>query len=580
MTDASDRPVAPRYRRLLPALAILLALVVLATAALTIRSLSRLVSAHEAVNRVHAVGGTLHSLLSGVLDARTGQRNYLISRRTDHLAPYFSALDQVVSARARLDEALADDAWAREHLDDLDSAIEDKLSLLGRGIALTAEERHEEAREMVVTDAGSEEMEALRGTITRLGDEARLIHELRSEQHAIEVRNTYATLLGSFALNLALLGALFILMRRSDAEQRASAAAMHERNRELSVLLARTAHSRQQSDALAELSGFLQTCSDMREATDQMRLRLPPLVSADNGALYLFAPSRNQLHRSFAWGETDFVDSLIPSECWGLRQGQPFRQPDGAGADTCRHLHELSASRRRSLECLPMVAHGELMGLLVIDQCAECDPDTESARRAVLEHLALSLGNIALRESLRQQSIRDPLTGLYNRRFLEESAERELLRAERQQVGGNPKSIAVMMIDVDHFKTFNDEHGHDAGDRVLREVARVLQQFTRGSDVAARYGGEEFTLFLPDIDAEHAAARAEELRRAIEAMTVTGTLTELATPVTVSIGLAYHPADGTTFGALLATADACLYAAKHAGRNRVIDPRSADTHRV
>ena len=227
-----------------------------------------------------------------------------------------------------------------------------------------------------------------------------------------------------------------------------------------------------------------------------------------------------------------------------------------------------------------MVAHGELMGLLVIDQCAECDPDTESARRAVLEHLALSLGNIALRESLRQQSIRDPLTGLYNRRFLEESAERELLRAERQQVGGNPKSIAVMMIDVDHFKTFNDEHGHDAGDRVLREVARVLQQFTRGSDVAARYGGEEFTLFLPDIDAEHAAARAEELRRAIEAMTVTGTLTELATPVTVSIGLAYHPADGTTFGALLATADACLYAAKHAGRNRVIDPRSADTHRV
>ena len=165
--------------------------------------------------------------------------------------------------------------------------------------------------------------------------------------------------------------------------------------------------------------------------------------------------------------------------------------------------------------------------------------------------------------------MRDALTGLYNRRFFDESSQREVMRAVREQAKGDYAGLAMMMIDIDHFKLFNDQHGHEVGDEVLREVALVLQGQTRGSDVAARYGGEEFTIVLPDITATLALERAQQVCQEVEKLVLHPSGKDVGT-VTVSIGLSHFPAHGSTVEALLSAADKALYEAKNAGRNRVV----------
>jgi diguanylate cyclase (GGDEF)-like protein len=168
----------------------------------------------------------------------------------------------------------------------------------------------------------------------------------------------------------------------------------------------------------------------------------------------------------------------------------------------------------------------------------------------------------ALQVMLRDQSTHDALTGLYNRRYLEETLGRELLSAERH---GHP--VSVIMGDLDYFKAVNDGYGHLAGDEVLRVFGALLKRHARGSDVYCRYGGEEFLLVLPQMATAHAVERAEQLRCTMAAAPVPYGAALIA--VTASFGVATFPGDGRTGDALIAAADNALYAAKAAGRNRV-----------
>jgi diguanylate cyclase (GGDEF)-like protein/PAS domain S-box-containing protein len=178
--------------------------------------------------------------------------------------------------------------------------------------------------------------------------------------------------------------------------------------------------------------------------------------------------------------------------------------------------------------------------------------------RKQLEH-QLHQANMLLQE----QTIRDPLTGLHNRRYLDEALSRELQRAERHN-----QSISIIMIDVDHFKRFNDTYGHDAGDMLLQAVSTFLQHNTRGEDTVCRYGGEEFTLVLPGTSHEDARQRAEELRAGIQALVVTHQGQTLD-GITASLGIAIFPTHGITADAKFRAADQALYQAKYSGRNQV-----------
>jgi diguanylate cyclase (GGDEF)-like protein len=176
-----------------------------------------------------------------------------------------------------------------------------------------------------------------------------------------------------------------------------------------------------------------------------------------------------------------------------------------------------------------------------------------------------------LQESLRYQSLRDSLTGLYNRRYLEASLSRELARCAR-----NKQSLAVLMLDIDHFKSFNDKYGHQAGDIVLAQFSSMLTSLMRAEDVVCRYGGEEFTVLLLDTDAHAARKRAEEVCEATRALTLEHRRQALSS-ITVSIGIAMHPTDGEDPNRLMRLADEALYRAKHEGRNRYCFAGSAPT---
>jgi diguanylate cyclase (GGDEF)-like protein len=216
-----------------------------------------------------------------------------------------------------------------------------------------------------------------------------------------------------------------------------------------------------------------------------------------------------------------------------------------------------------------LLAQGRTIGLLHLCPSdgtdGRCDPEGMlSTLMPISEHIALALNNLALNDALREQAIRDGLTGLYNRHYLEERLVQEVNRAGRQHV-----LLAVIMLDIDHFKRINDTYGHAAGDHVLRELGALIRRLVRPSDIPCRYGGEEFVLFLPEMSRGIAEARAEALRVAVQSLKleVEGrTLGE----ITVSAGLAMFPDHGEEPTTLLRAADEALYRAKELGRNRVV----------
>jgi diguanylate cyclase (GGDEF)-like protein len=213
---------------------------------------------------------------------------------------------------------------------------------------------------------------------------------------------------------------------------------------------------------------------------------------------------------------------------------------------------------------VPLVAQGQAIGVfhLVggVRHARSSDVAIEALAVSVAEHIGLALTNLRLLESLRHRSIRDPLTGLFNRRYLEETLEREIRRAERS---GSP--LSLMLLDIDDFKVFNDTHGHTPGDSLMRELSGLLQRQTRGGDAACRFGGDEFLLLLPETSFEDALRRAQELRREVQAFEVA--LGGEIVRVTVTVGA--FPDHGGDMTSIIRAADEAMYRAKRAGGNAV-----------
>ena len=180
------------------------------------------------------------------------------------------------------------------------------------------------------------------------------------------------------------------------------------------------------------------------------------------------------------------------------------------------------------------------------------------------QRVAMSLANIQLRQSLKEQSIRDPLTGLYNRRYLEETLERELARARR---AGQP--VSVIMVDLDRFKRINDSYGHEAGDYLLQMMARTLQRSVRAEDIVCRYGGEEFTIILPGLSLEKAVSRAQLTLDSVRHLELNyGGL--IIKNISISAGVASCPEHGLNWPEVIQAADLALLRAKQEGRDQVV----------
>jgi diguanylate cyclase (GGDEF)-like protein/PAS domain S-box-containing protein len=354
--------------------------------------------------------------------------------------------------------------------------------------------------------------------------------------------------------------------------------AAHERDQQGNILkrsLTELQSRTNEMTLLIELSDMLQCCSSLDEAYSVITQFGKKLFSGESsGSLSVFKSSRNILESAGAWGTNGTpLPPFPPDSCWALRRGKPHWSAGSSPELVCNHLkNHLGANDGL---CVPMVAQGDTIGVLQLQISATSESKSSNEPiQVVLQRIAssaagqiaLSIASLKLREALKDQSIRDPLTGLYNRRFMQESLDRELLRARRTN-----RPFTVMFIDIDHFKRFNDSFGHDAGDLVLQVFAKALTNHFRGGDIICRYGGEEFALVLPDSSLKDAERRANDLRVEIKKLSISHR-NKILDPITFSVGLAAFPEHGSTPEELFRVADKCLYDSKTQGRDRITVP--------
>jgi diguanylate cyclase (GGDEF)-like protein len=322
---------------------------------------------------------------------------------------------------------------------------------------------------------------------------------------------------------------------------------------------------------LSDLNEWLQSCNSLGELYRMVAEFLGRLLPGCAGSLYIYANSRDVLESAKAWNGGKMMPAMHPDDCWGLRRGRPYTFGENEIDFRCSHV---DPSVKSEYCCIPILAHGETIGLLNLEfQCGSrsdgenphSEANAEQRRLGLVcaEQISLAIANVKLRDQLRDQSIRDVLTGLFNRRYMLETCRREFSRAVRAG-----ESISILSIDVDHFKKYNDNHGHDAGDMVLRAVGNCLENLFRNEDVPCRFGGEEFVVIMPGADAADALHRAEQLRSKIEDIVVRY-LEKNLPRITVSIGVAVFPEAGDNPQTVLKAADQALYRAKEKGRNRV-----------
>lgn len=320
--------------------------------------------------------------------------------------------------------------------------------------------------------------------------------------------------------------------------------------------------SREQTQELFAMTDMLQAAEDHEDSGAILEATAHRLLPEFGGALYVFNNSRDRLDLAKSWNTNDGFEpgeTLLPGNCWALKRGKPHINDPASNTLCCMHHIGLEAAIE-----VPMMARGQVYGLIMLS----CNGPSAHAKltkvrrlaRALADSMSLTLSSIALREALRTQSLRDPLTGLYNRRYMEDALERFVSLAER---AGN--STSVLMIDLDNFKQLNDQFGHAKGDAVLRDVAGQLVAAVRPSDVVSRYGGEELVVIMPNCGLDDAAIKAETLRARIEGLSEAHGI-----PISASFGVATVPETATSPVDVVPMADAALYTAKKAGRNRVV----------
>jgi diguanylate cyclase (GGDEF)-like protein len=477
-------------------------------------------------------------------DAETGVRGFALGQRVEYLEPYSGGIkvltDMAPSVLPRLDDFDATRPARERGATPPSDVLRQLRATWQTSIDPVSDAPLTSATAAAELRQAKDMMDGLRGVIAGYVADRNAAAEDAEQRLAVEQ---------GLLLVIYPLGALTAIIATSFAFWRG---AQDARARET---------ARHEMEQLFGMASMLQSATDRDDANQVLRAKAQYLLAGFSGALYVFNNSRDRLDLSTCWGTvtpTSQADHIGPNDCWALKLGKPYVN-GGRGSLACQH----EALGRVVLE-IPMAARGEIYGLLQITgEGSDVEARLDAIRPlavALADAMSLSLSSSALREQLRNQALRDGLTGLYNRRFLEEMLDRLTQEAERRGV-----PMSAVMIDLDHFQRLNDQYGHGAGDAVLREVARIVMASLRVTDIACRYGGEELLVLLPDCPLDDAVQAAERLRLQMESLTNVAN----GQSVTASFGVACTPDTTAQPGELVAVADGALYQAKRLGRNRV-----------
>ncbi len=315
-------------------------------------------------------------------------------------------------------------------------------------------------------------------------------------------------------------------------------------------------------ETLGEFQEILPTCSKDKEIYTVFIQYAEKLFPSYRGGLWIYKKDKKDFQNVETWGPiTDLEKSDFSlDECCALRNGQIYNFSFSSSKPCCHHIPKTA----RGYICFPMTVGDELFGVLsVIFEQSKFSQESQAIFERLVDSTILALSNIRLRDSLLELSIRDYLTGLFNRRYMEETLNKEIAKAIRKN-----SSIGMIMFDIDYFKNFNDTYGHEAGDAILINLGEFLKGYFRESDIICCFGGEEFLIILIGVTRELTIDRAETLRQKVKHLHTKFGMESLS-GIEISIGVAMFPENGQTLRTLLDAVDEALYRAKNQGRDQV-----------
>jgi diguanylate cyclase (GGDEF)-like protein len=410
-----------------------------------------------------------------------------------------------------------------------------------------------------------------RSIVTSLEEEGETLLKQRTQT---ENRDTYRNLVSgvvSLAVSLAVVLVLFGLLLRDFKRRIESERQLFDTNEQLESTVKALGDELSAVQLRAAVREELQLCATPAEAHQVIVRYFARAVPGTKIAL-LTVNSSQQILEIAATNDDDseILDGVPVNSCCAFRGARSRYRRPGVSEVDCTHFR---GAPPQSYLCMPLAAHGEALGVVYVGcpdatGCPSLDHEIPFLR-GLTELSSMWLGSLNLRARLEEESIRDGLTNLFNRRFMEIALERELRLAVRSKT-----ELSLLMLDIDHFKRFNDTFGHDAGDQVLREVADILSASVRAEDIVCRYGGEEFLLILPGMGTDGSFQRAEEIRKSVSMMRLEFQGKGVQ-EITTSIGVSTYPQAGYTVDELIRAADQALYKAKESGRNRVVFADSA-----
>ncbi len=588
------------------ALGAVVVLAVVALAGLLMDASRQTRNSFDWVNHSETVIELTEQAVSDLRDAESGQRGFVLTRNPSYVASFASTTSDATSNIARVVWLTRDNAAQSARAEELADLMRQRIAILRQPLALGRRGDFAGARSVIDSGRGREVMDAIKARTHAFLDQERVLQAQRRD--AAERRlaiGMWSAVVGAGMVALLVVVGLSLLMRairvplatmlqamtelgdgghvRIDArmgsrefarlargynamaDRLASAvseqAGSEQRLQVANATLERTAATlRERGDVIELLGGMahrMQAARTDDELARIIRVFVPRVLPGVPGALYAHNNSRNLLIPAANWGGFEAeADGFAPDQCWALRRGQAHWVASAGEDVVCAHV-----GHDGIYHCEPLLAGGEVIGVLHLR--GQIGTESRFRLTVLAENIASALVNHRLQRSLREQTIRDPLTGLFNRRYMEETMALEIARASRS---GAP--LSLVMCDIDHFKRFNDDHGHDAGDAVLQAVAAEMKNRFRDGDVVCRFGGEEFTVIAPGTSAEALMARVEIVRHAITELNIRQNGRTLGS-TSMSFGIAtWNDTMARDGSSLVKAADAALYQAKREGRNR------------
>jgi diguanylate cyclase (GGDEF)-like protein len=518
-------------------------------------STRELLNAQSYVQRTHEVLHEMDGVEDGIQDARESWLHYVLTPEKQDLVSFE---DAEVRIWTQLDHVYNLDFEHQEPIKRLRGLIKDELRQLRDDM------RTQHTKLIYHSQESDENRDRVRDAIQDFKDEE--VRILKDRNSAAEIRAQQITRSVSVRIGVfsALMGVLFLLVMRDSKKLRiAEQKALFAQTR-LEGSLLQLQSETENSRLLNELQADFQICVTAREAYRVAATYLHKFLPGSGGTVYAIHVAENRMEALASWPESDDekFESFSTEDCCAVRGGRLHSHLDSPRGLTCRHFQGESPD---AYICFPLSALGETLGILHVNASS---PALFTVSRLTLiqqigEYAALRLANLKLKERLQDQSIRDPLTGLYNRRFLETTLEHELRRVSDKKEGA-ATGVGIIMADIDGFKLFNDSFGHEAGDQVLREVGALLRRSVRTEDIVCRYGGEEFLAVIPDSSPESVCERAEVMRNAIANLELEHAGRHLGR-ITASFGVSFAQNTELTSETLLRRADEALYVAKRSG---------------